>query len=207
MFVGEGKNCGCGESGRLRINTQHQHYFFGRDELRRVAAVSFALFLLAATSSSASAQHSIYMLVDSIRGDQTSPHDREFRLNSYSSGIENSVTLGSTGTTTAKAVFSPVKVSMRFHATSSPSFARIVTTGTKLSSIEIRMYNATNRMFYKTVYENVHLTSVVTEGSDESQQEISFVYGRVRWFAPTDPAGLTPPVSVGCWDQALNRGC
>ena len=177
--------------------------------MRRVSAVWFALLLFAATSSTLSAQQSIYMLVDSIRGDQTASHDREFKLNSFSSASANTATIGgATGaTTTGKATFPPVKVSMRFHAASNASFYRHVAAGTRLPAIEIRLYNATNRMFYKTVYETVFLTSVTTEGSDEALQQIEFVYSKVKWFAPTDPAGLNAPVQVGCWDLAQVRSC
>jgi len=83
----------------------------------------------------------------------------------------------------------------------------MVAAGTRLPSIEIRLYNSSNRMFYKTVFENVYLTSVAIEGSDEAQQQIEFLYSRVKWFAPTDPAGLNAPVQVACWDLAQARGC
>jgi type VI protein secretion system component Hcp len=175
--------------------------------MRRVSAVWFALLLFAATSSTLSAQQSIYMLVDPITGDQPAPHVGEFKLNSFSSASANTATFGATGVTTGKATFSPVKVSMRFQAGSSASFSRSVAAGTRLPAIEIRLYNATNRMFYKTVFENVFLTNVATEGSDEALQQIEFVYSRVKWFAPSDPAGLNAPVQVGCWDLTVAKSC
>jgi type VI protein secretion system component Hcp len=111
--------------------------------MRRVSAVWFALLLVAATSSTLSAQQSIYMLVESITGDQPAPHAGEFKLNSFSSASANSVSISSvtSGATTGKATFSPVKVSMRFQAASSASFYRSVAAGTRLPSIEIRLYN------------------------------------------------------------------
>lgn len=177
--------------------------------MRRVSAAWFALMLFAATSSTLSAQQSIYMLVDSIRGDQPAPHDREFKLNSFSSASANAATIsGATaGVATGKATFTPVKVSMRFQALSSAIFYRNVAAGTRLPAIEIRFYNSSNRMFYKTVFENVLLTSVATEAADEALQQIEFAYSRVRWFAPPDAAGLNPPAQVGCWDLAMGRGC
>ena len=175
--------------------------------MRRVSAASFAFMFFAATSSTLSAQQSIYMLVDSIRGDQPAPHDREFKLNSFSSASANTATIGATGATTGKATFSPVKVSMPFPVASSASFYRSVAAGTRLPAIEIRLYNATNRMFYKTVFESVFLTNVATEGSDEALQQIEFVYSRVKWFASPDPAGLNAPVQVGCWDLTLVKSC
>ena len=176
--------------------------------MRRITGVWFALLLVAVISSTLSAQQSIYMMVESIKGDQPAPHDGEFKLNSFSSASENTATVGGvTGVTAGRATFSPVKVSMRFHALSSPSFYRNVAAGTKLPSIEIRLYNASNRMFSKTVFENVFLTKVATEASDEGLQQIEFVYSRVKWFAPPDPTGLSAPVQVGCWDLALARGC
>lgn len=176
--------------------------------MRRVTRVWFALLVFAATSSTLSAQQSIYMLVDSIRGDQPAPHDREFKLNSFSSATTNTIGTGSTtfGVAAGKASFSPVKVSMRTNVASSPSFFRSVAAGTKLPSIEIRLYNST-RMFNKTVFENVYLTNVSSEVSDEAQQQIEFVFSRVRWFASPDAAGLNPPVQVGCWDLALGKAC
>jgi type VI protein secretion system component Hcp len=176
--------------------------------MRSVTRVWFALLVVAATSSTLSAQQSIYMLVDSIRGDQPAPHDREFKLNSFSSATTNTISTGSTtiGAATGKSSFSPVKVSMRSNAASSASFFRSVAAGAKLPSIEIRLYNST-RMFSKTVFENVYLTNVSSEVSDEAQQQIEFVYSRVKWFASPDPAGLNPPVQVGCWDVASAKGC
>ena len=171
--------------------------------MRRVSAVCFALLLFAATSSALSAQQSIYMLADTIRGDQPAPHDREFKLNSFSSGAEKIVTIGSATTGTGKTMFPPVQVTMNFSPVSSPSFYRNLTAGTKLASVEIRFYNSA-RMYYKTVFENVYLTKVGTAGSDQASQEIDFVYSRVKWFAPTDVAGLTGPVLAGCWDLTAN---
>jgi type VI protein secretion system component Hcp len=148
------------------------------------------------------------MLVDSIRGDQVAPHDREFRVNSFSSGLSNttSVTTGATGIAVGKASFSPVKVSMRFHAASNAAFSRSVAAASKMPSVEIRLYNST-RMFYKWVFENVYFTSVATEGADDASQQVEFVYTRVKWFAPPDPAGLNAPVQAGCWDLATAKAC
>ena len=177
--------------------------------MRRVSAVWVALLLSAAASSTLSAQQSVYMFVDSIRGDQPAPHDREFKLNSFSSALTNTTsTSGATsGVAIGKAAFSPVKVSMRFHAASNAAFSRSVAAGTKMPSVEIRLYNASNRMFYKTVFDNVYFTNVATEGSDEAVQQIEFVYSKVKWFAPPDPAGLNAPVQVGCWDLTLVKSC
>ena len=86
-------------------------------------------------------------------------------------------------------------------------YFRYVAAGTKMPSIEIRLYNATNRMFYKTVFENAYFTNVATEGADEAHQQVEFVYSRVKWFAPPDPAGLTAPIQAGCWDLALAKSC
>ena len=177
--------------------------------MRRVSAVWMAVLFIAATSSTVSAQQSIYMLVETIGGDQAGAHRGEFKLNSFSSASANATTIGSVamGSGTGKATFSPVKVSMRFHAPSSASFYRSVAAGTKLPSIEIRLHNASDAMFYKTVYENVYLTNIATEGADEAVQQLEFVYSRVKWFASPDPAGLKPPVQVACWDVTLVRGC
>ena len=175
--------------------------------MKRVSAACFTLLLSICVPSSLFAQQSVYMLVDSIRGDQPSPHDREFKLSSFSSGVTNTVTFGSMGLTAGKAVFSPVKISMRLHPASSASFHRGVAAGSRLPSIEVRLYSSTNRIFYKTVYENAVLTNVSTEGSDEAQLQVEFVYTRVKWFASSDLAGTTPPVQIGCWDVALIRGC
>jgi len=175
----------------------------------RVSAVWAALVLSAAFSSTLSAQQSVYMFVDSIRGDQPAPHDREFKLNSFSSALANTTSIGgaTAGVTVGKVAVSPVKVSMRFHAASNASFSRSVAAGTRMPSVEIRLYNATNRMFYKTVFENVYFTNVATEGADEALQQVEFVYSRVRWFAPPDPAGLNAPLQAGCWDLTLAKSC
>lgn len=176
--------------------------------MRRVSAVWTALLLSAAFSTTLSAQQSVYMFVDSIRGDQPAPHDREFKLNSFSSALANTTSIGgATGMTVGKVTVSPVKVSMRFHAASNASFSRSVAAGTRMPSVEVRLYNATNRMFYKTVFENVYFTNVATEGADEALQQVEFVYSRVKWFAPPDPAGLNAPVQAGCWDLALAKSC
>ena len=175
----------------------------------RVSAVWTVLVLSAAFSSTLSAQQSVYMFVDSIRGDQPAPHDREFKLNSFSSALANTTGIGgaTTGITVGKVAASPVKVSMRFHAASNASISRYVAAGTKMPSVEIRLYNASNRMFYKTIFENVYFTNVATEGADEALQQVEFVYTRVKWFAPPDPAGLNAPVQAGCWDLALAKSC
>ena len=178
--------------------------------MRRVSAVLIVSLLSVATASTLSAQQSVYMLVDSIRGDQPAPHDREFKLNSFSSALANttSTTSGATtGVTIGKAAFSPVKVSMRFHGTSNAAFSRSVAAGARMPSVEIRLYNSSNRMFYKTVFENVYFTNLATEGADEALQQVEFVYTRAKWFASPDPAGLKDPVQVGCWDMATNKSC
>jgi type VI protein secretion system component Hcp len=176
--------------------------------MRGLSAVCFTLLLFAATSSTLPAQQSIYMLVDSIRGDQPAPHDREFKLNSFSSASTSSTTISSaTAGGIGRATFAPVKVSMRFHPASSATFNRFLAAGKSLPSVEVRLYNSSNRMFYKTVYENVYLTNLATEGADEAQQQIEFVFTKVKWFAPSDPAGLNAPVQSGCWDLAQNRTC
>jgi type VI protein secretion system component Hcp len=177
--------------------------------MRRISAVWFAFLLFAATSSTLSAQQSIYMLVDPIKGVEPGPHSGEFKLNSFSSASANSMSIGSVTSraTGGKATFPPVKVSMRFQPVSSASFYESVAAGTRLPSIEIRLYNTSNRMFYKTVFENVFLTNVATEASDEALQQIEFVYSRARWFASPDAAGLNAPVQVGCWDLTLAKSC
>lgn len=177
------------------------------DSMRRVSAVLFAASLSAAISSTLSAQQSIYMLVDSIKGDQPAPHDREFKLSavSFASTNASSVASASTGTVTGKAVFAPVKVSMRFHPQSFGSFNKHLAAGTKLPSIEIRHYNSTNKLLYKTVFESVYLSSVATAGSDEAVEELEFNYLKVKWFASNDP--VSPPQQVACWDIVQNRSC
>jgi type VI protein secretion system component Hcp len=178
--------------------------------MRRAFGTLLVLASIAATSSKVSAQQGIYMLVDSIRGDLVAPHDREFKLSSFVSSAASASTV-STGTTSGlssgKPTFPPVKVSMAFRALPSASFNRSVVLGTRMPSIEIRHYNSTNRMFYKTVYENVNFTNVTTEGADEAQQTIEFVYGRVKWFAPTDPARANAPVQIACWDVTMVARC
>jgi type VI protein secretion system component Hcp len=176
--------------------------------MKRITGVLFASLLFAGAASTLSAQQSIYMFVDSIRGDQVTPHDREFKLNSYSSALMNAISVGSasTGAAAGRASSSPVKISMRANPASTAAFFRHVAAGTRLPSIEIRFYNST-RMFSKTVFENAYLTNIATEAADETQQEIEFVYSRVKWFASPDASGLTPPVQTGCWDFALARGC
>ena len=187
----------------------HKQFLFRRSPLKRISGVWCALLLLAAASSTVSAQQSVYMLMDPIRGDQPAPHDREFKLSSFSSSSMTTVSPNSVAgdMTAAKPTFSSVKVSMRYHAASGPLFRRAIAAGTKLPSVEIRHYNSTNRLLYKTVFENVYLTSVATEAADEAQEMIEFVYSRVRWFAPIDAAGLTVPVQGACWDVALVKIC
>jgi type VI protein secretion system component Hcp len=174
--------------------------------MKRVRGVWFTLLVCAATASSLSAQQSIYMMVDSIAGDQAAPHKGEFRVNSVSFAASNTTTIGtgSTGIAAGKAVLGPVSVSMRFNAGSTPKFFKNVIGGVKLPSIEIRHYSSTGQMTYKTVFENVFLSKVAMEASDEAVQQIDFTYMRVKWFAPPDAAGVAPPVQVGCWDIALN---
>jgi len=162
---------------------------FPEKSLRRASPVWFALLLSAAASSTVSAQQSTYMMVDAITGDQVAPHQGEFKLSGFSLGFANTVSLYGTlsGSGVGKATFVPVKVTMHFDSFASPAFYRNLAMGTKMASVEIRFYNLT-RMFYKTVFENVYLTNVSTNASDDASQEIEFAYSRVRWLAPTDPA-------------------
>ncbi len=178
--------------------------------MKRVSAVWLSLVVFAAVSSTASAQHNAYMLVDQIAGDQPAPHAKEFKLNGFSSVAEMPpMVMGSTGSgiSAGKPSFQPVKVSMPFYAASSGPFHRTLATGKALPSIEIRFYNSTNRMFYKTVYENAFLTRVAVDGADEMQQVVEFVFGRVRWFASSDAGGLTAPAPIACWDLAEAKSC
>ena len=155
-----------------------------------------------------SAQQSVYMMVDSINGDQVAPHNREFKLNSFSFATTNSMTISTAtgGAGASKAAFGAVKISMRLNAATTPAFHKHLVAGTRLPSIEIRLYNATNRVFYKTVFESAYLTSITTEGADESVQTIEFVYIRARWVMPADPAAGASEKSA-CWDIVLNRSC
>ena len=167
------------------------------------------MLLIGATAATLSAQQSIYMTVDPIKGDQPAPHAGEFRLNSFAAAATSAATTGATGTglTVSKPEFSAVQVSMRYNPLASASFYQSIAAGTRLPSIEIRFYNSTNRLVSKTIFENVLLTKVTTEGSDEAQQTLEFVYSKSRWFAPTDAAGQTAPVQVACWDQASATRC
>jgi type VI protein secretion system component Hcp len=177
--------------------------------MRRAQTVWLTILLSVATSSTLSAQQSIYMLVDSIKGAEPAPHTGEFKLNDFSFGTTNPISLSTStsGGSVGKAAFSPVKVSMRFNAPTSPSFYRHAAAGMRLPSIEIRLYNSSGKMFYKTVFENVILTSLQLQGADEAMQTMEFVYSRVKWFAPPDAAGLNPPQQLGCWDIATNARC
>jgi hypothetical protein len=149
------------------------------------------------------------MVVDSIRGLEPAPHMGEFRLNSFSAGASNSSSLasGRTDMTAGKATFAPAKVSLRLPPAASGQFYRHLAAGTRLPSLEIRFYNSGNRVFYRLLYESVQLTSVGTEASDEAQLQVEFSYSKARWFAPPDPAGMTTPVQVACWDIAANKVC
>ncbi len=176
--------------------------------MKRVSGVWFTILLLAATGSTLSAQQGIYMLVDPIVGDQVQiPHKGEFKLNSFSFSVVNTSTPISGSLSVGKATFQGVKVSMRLHGASVATFSKNLIAGTKLTAIEIRHYNATNVMVYKTVFEGLLLTNVAMEGSDETVEQLEFIYSRMKWFAPPDPAGLQPPAQLGCWDVLLNRAC
>ena len=176
--------------------------------MRRLSAVLFSLFLVAATSSKLSAQQSIYMVLDSVRGDQPAPHTNEFKLTSYSAGASNATSMTSTtGLTAGKASFAPVQVSMRFVPLSSGSLHRLMALGSRLTSVEIRFYNSTNRMFFRTVYENVFLAKLATDAADEAQQQIEFNYAKVTWYSSPDATGAIAPAKVGCWDIAAYRAC
>jgi type VI secretion system Hcp family effector len=177
--------------------------------LRKIPAVWFAVLFSVVTSSTLAAQTSIYMTVDGIPGDQTAaPHGGEFMLSSASMGMQNTATLSgaASGYAVGKATHAPVKVQMHFKALASPKFSLDLVTGTRVPSVEIRLYKSTG-LFYKTVFENVYVTSVSTDASDDPVQSVEFVYSRVRWFASPDAAGLTAPVQVACWDVATNAKC
>jgi Hemolysin-coregulated protein (uncharacterized) len=148
------------------------------------------------------------MTVDAIQGDQTvAPHIGEFKLNSASMGFQAlTSSLSSTGTSVGKATYAPVKIQMHLNGLLSPKLSTYLAMATRVPTVEIRLYNST-KMYYKTVFENVFFTNVSTESADDGVQNIEFAYGRVRWFAPTDLAGLTAPVQVGCWDVMLYAKC
>jgi len=170
------------------------------------SALCIALLLVAAISSSVSAQQSAYLYIDAIKGDAPAPHDGEFKLNSFTYGASapTSTALRTTGMAVGRPTFGPLKVSMRFPITAHPSFVRNLAEGTRLSSIELRLYNA-GKQYYKMVFDNVSVSSVSTEGGDELSQELEFTYARVRWFAQSDAS--TPPAQIGCWDTTLLKSC
>ena len=68
---------------------------FPEMSMSRVTRACFALSIFVATSSTLSAQQSIYMLVDPIKGVEPAPHSGEFKLNSFSSASANSVSISS----------------------------------------------------------------------------------------------------------------
>jgi type VI protein secretion system component Hcp len=176
--------------------------------MRRFSPVLFILLLLAAASSKASAQQSIYMVLDSIKGDQPAPHANEFRLTSYSASASNSTSmLSGTGMSAGKASFGPVKASMRFVPLSNGSLHRLMALGSRLGTVEIRFYNSTNRVFYRTVYESAFLTNLAMDAADEAQQQMEFNYSKVTWYASPDASGAVAPVKIGCWDIAAYRSC
>jgi type VI protein secretion system component Hcp len=133
------------------------------------------------------------------------PHDGEFKVNSFSYGATNtaSVTTGTTGLSAGKISFGPLKISMFFTPAANFPFHRAAALATPLSSVEIRQFNST-RLYYKTVFENALITSITTEGSDGTSQNIEFTYGRVRWFTADATGNATP---AGCFDIALNKTC
>jgi type VI protein secretion system component Hcp len=184
---------------------------FTEKSLRKIPAVSFAVLFSVLASSTLAAQTSIYMTVDAIPGDQTvAPHMGEFKINSASVGMLNTISLSLSGSATGyaagKATYEPVKIQMQLNPLASSKFALDLTAGTKIASVEVRFYNST-RLYYKTVFENAYLTSISTDASDAPVQNLEFTYSRARWFAPTDAAGLTAPVQVACWDLATNTKC
>ena len=174
--------------------------------MRKFAAAFSTALLVATGASTVSAQQGPYMVVSQLPGDQPAPHTGEFKLTSFSHAAASPVSF-STGATPSvgKVAFSPVKISMRFHGTSHAMFNKMLTAGTRLPSIEIRLYNSTNRMYQKTVYEDVFITNVANEVSDEGVQNIEFVFVRVKWFASPDATGVPAPTQVASWDVALAR--
>jgi len=172
--------------------------------MRRAIAVWSTLFLVAAASSKVAAQQSVYLVVDSVKGDQPAPHDGEFRLNSfaYASTNATSITSVSGGMSAGKASFGPVQVAMHFTPGSIAAFQRLLAMGRRVPSVEVRLYNS-GRLYAKTVFENAFVTSVKTEGSDDINQEIEFVYGRIKWFA-ADASGTIASSPTGCWDLTQN---
>jgi type VI protein secretion system component Hcp len=175
--------------------------------MRRCSALFSSLLLVAATSSVAAAQQTVYMVVDQIRGDQPAPHDTEFKLNSYAYNSNNTVSTSATaGMTAGKPTFGPLKVSMRFPLLAHPLFQKTLALGTRLNFVEVRLYNS-GRLYYKTVFENVFVTSVSTAGADDVLQEVEFAYGRVRWLGSNDVSGATVPAQIGCWDLTLAKAC
>ena len=175
--------------------------------MRRRSALFFAVLLVAATSSRVAAQQNAFLFIDGIKGDQVAPHDSEFKLNSFSYNFTNTVSTSATaGMTAGKASLGPLKVSMHFPLAAHPLFQKNLALGTKLNSVEVRLFNS-GRMFYKMIFDNAFVTSVSTGGADEVSQDVEFAYSRVRWFSSPDISGATPPVQIACWDMALARTC
>jgi len=176
--------------------------------LKRFSGFLCAALLVAVTAPTLSAQQTLYMWTDAAIGDQGGIHVGEFKLKGFSNSVTNEVMLSSTSLNVGKASFAPAKVSMTMPQAASASFYKSIGMGTRLATLEIRLYNnSTNRMFYKTVYENVYLTKVGVEGADENVQQLEFIYQRVRFFASPDATGATPPAQIGCWDVLLVKIC
>ena len=174
--------------------------------MNKLSAAFLALMISAAISSDLPAQGTLYMHVESVPGDQPRPHEGEFRLNSYAAAATNSVTVGGTGLTSGKASFVPAKAWMKLSPASSASFHRAVATGSRLPFIEVRFYNSSGQMYYKTVYEDVFISGVSTEAAaDDVVQQLEFIGTRIKWFASPDASRA--PTQAGCWDVAANRSC
>jgi type VI protein secretion system component Hcp len=123
-------------------------------------------------------------------------------------GASNQTSVSSgAGLSAGKAVFGPVKASMRFVPMTSGSLHRMLALGSRMGTVEIRFYNSTNRVFYRTVYENAFLTNIAMDAADEAQQQIEFTYSKVTWYSSPDATASVAPVKVGCWDIAAYRSC
>jgi type VI secretion system secreted protein Hcp len=172
--------------------------------MKRIAGPWFVALLVSTTAVSLSAQQATYLKVSGLNPNPSAgAHAGELKLSAFENAGTNptSISTATSGLRAGKASFSNIKVMLPLDPATVGWFWQKMATGARIDSVEIRLYNSTGKLFYKTVLQDVIVAAVSTAGGDDANTSIEFAFSRIIWFgtSPRDPAQV---VSVGGFDIA-----
>jgi type VI protein secretion system component Hcp len=173
--------------------------------MKKIAGPWFVALLVSTTAVSLSAQQTTYLRVAGLSPNPgAGTHVGELKLLAFENAGSNGATLLATtggAVRAGKVSFPNIKVALPLDPATVGWFWQKMALGARVDSVEIRLYNSTGKLFYKTVVQDVTIASVSTSGAEDANTSIEFAFSRIIWFG-TSPRDPTQLVGIGGWDVA-----